>query len=170
MKIGAGVVGSFQVLVLTFALEASLRSTVKRIYNNLGITLRPQDEEEEKEQSIWYQYRLSLLEMNPFMSVYGIRKFLQTGQPMDFVNNQFNLPEVFGSGIIESIVKGLQEDGTWTDDAWMKDIPIAGDFMYGKSQKEKYLREQGLQVNEPSSLLLDEERREFDLIDDLLLD
>tara|TARA_Y100000004_G_scaffold8086_1_gene9093 strand:+ start:20103 stop:25748 length:5646 start_codon:yes stop_codon:yes gene_type:complete len=170
MKIGAGVVGSFQVLVLTFALEASLRSTVKRIYNNLGITLRPQDEEEEKEQSIWYQYRLSLLEMNPFMSVYGIRKFLQTGQPMDFVNNQFNLPEVFGSGIIESIVKGLQEDGTWTDDAWMKDIPIAGDFMYGKSQKEKYNREQGLQVNNPSSLLIDEKRREFDLIDDLLLD
>jgi len=169
-QIGAGVVGLFQVLVATHLMEEVIRERIKTVYEALGVKLRPQDEEEEKEQSILYQYRRKLLGMNPLINIYEIEKLLKGESTFaKALYGQFRIPEFFGTGIVQSIIKNLTDaEGDlskyrWSDDSWMKDVPLIGDILAGSAEREEYLRSVPVRPRAERT----REREEFDPLRDI---
>lgn len=169
-QIGAGVVGLFQVLVATHLMEEAIRKTIKTVYENLGVKLRPQDEEEEREQSILYQYRRKILGMNPLINVYQLERLAKgNGEFANEIQKLIRLPEFFGTGIVTSIINNLTDAENdlskyrWSDDSWMKDVPIIGDILSGKAEREEYLRSVPVRPRAERT----REREEFDPLRDI---
>ena len=167
-KMVSGVGGTIRVAVMSIMIEESIRAGIKKIYEEMGVKLKPQDEEEEKKQSVMYNVRLGMLSMNPLFGAYDLDKIF--ANQLDFsaiIQNIINVPDVFLVNTMEDIIRELYFgiigkespiDTAW-DGKWTKDIPYVGDMVYGKFEKDRYFREKPLLENTQGELLLEEDAR-----------
>jgi hypothetical protein len=139
-----GFKGTFQFLILTLLIEQAVRKGIKELAQLAKVEPDEYELEEIKEASIGEQYRQSILNINPFIRGYDIMRLIESGDVNKFVNSFVEVAPFFGTRIIESMYKNMVLDKTKDkphDFEWLKDIPLAGDLLYGIEERKKRLRE-----------------------------
>tara|TARA_R100000081_G_scaffold43205_1_gene20373 strand:- start:5523 stop:11867 length:6345 start_codon:yes stop_codon:yes gene_type:complete len=139
-----GFKGTVQFVVLTLIIEQAVRKGIKELAQLAKIEPDEYEVEEIQEASIGTQYFKAIMGINPFFNGFEIVRLLETGDVDKFVNSFVNIAPFFGTRIIESMYKNMVLDKTKDkphDFEWLRDIPLAGDILYGIEKRKKRLRE-----------------------------
>ena len=143
-QIKQGTKGAVQFVFGTLIIEQVVRKLIKESMQALKIEPDEYTEEEVIEASVGMQWVKAIFSLNPFFRPFDIERLGKSGDLTEFVDSFVDIAPFMGVDTAKSLYKNMVLDKTKDkvdDFDWLKDIPLAGDVLYGKEKREEELRE-----------------------------
>ena len=140
-----GIAGTAKFLIGTLGVEIAIRMAIKKAYEEADIAFEEEDDEEAWENSLLIEWMTAILGLNPLVSQYDIKQLLKNKDLGKVYENVISLVPFFGLETMSSFIKSLLDDEpgiNWDDPKLWRDLPFAGDYLYGKGVTEEKLREE----------------------------